>query len=165
MRRLPIFIVSFGILAVLAMSMRTIAQDNSSSTPPPSQNNDQNGPADGPPPRGPGGPGGFHLLPRFVMEKLDLTDDQKDQVRALEKDTKAKLEKILTPAQMKVLQETRPPRRPGPGGPDGQGAGPGPGGDGGGPDAGADHGGDHGGDHGADHGGDHGQGGGSSPQN
>src|ERR1019366_7064743 len=41
-------------------------------------------------------PAGFHLIPRFVEQKLDLTDDQKQQIADLEKDTKAKLAKILT---------------------------------------------------------------------
>jgi Spy/CpxP family protein refolding chaperone len=52
-----------------------------------------------------------------------LTDDQKKQVAALEAEVKAKLEKILTPEQLKQLKQMRPPGRPG--GPGGQG---GPGG-------------------------------------
>lgn len=80
-------------------------------------------------PGGPGGPGqgGFHLLPRFLIERLNLTEAQMQQVSELEKETKAKLEKILTDEQKKTLAETRPPR-PGQGGP-GQG-GPGQGGQG-----------------------------------
>jgi Spy/CpxP family protein refolding chaperone len=73
---------------------------------------------------GPGGggppPGGAHLIPRFAAEKLNLTDDQKTQIAALETEMKAKLAKILTADQMKTLEEARPPR-----GPDGQGGGPG----------------------------------------
>jgi Spy/CpxP family protein refolding chaperone len=84
---------------------------------------------------GPGrGPGGFHLLPPRAQEQLNLTDDQKKQVAALEAEVKAKLEKILTPEQLKQLKEMRPPQRPGGpggfggrGGPDGQ---SGPGGEG-----------------------------------
>jgi len=72
---------------------------------------------------GPGGrpPAGFHLLPRHVMENLDLTDEQDDQVRALEQETKRKLYEILTPEQRKLVDQARPPRRP-PGGegPDGK---------------------------------------------
>jgi Spy/CpxP family protein refolding chaperone len=66
---------------------------------------------------GQGGPGGgFHLLPRFVVEKLNLTDSQQQQIADLEKDTKAKLDKILTPEQKKTLDEMRPPH-PGQGDP------------------------------------------------
>jgi hypothetical protein len=70
------------------------------------------------------------LIPRFAEEKLDLTDDQQQQIHQLEQETKAKLAKILTPAQMQILETARPPRR---GGGQGQnGGGPGGGqGDGG----------------------------------
>src|ERR1035438_5928593 len=94
---------------------------------------DSNQPPDGqrPPgreggPGGPGGQGGFHLLPPRAQEHLNLTDDQKKQVAALEAEVKAKLEKILTPEQLDQLKQMRPPGRPG--GPGGQG---GPGGSGG----------------------------------
>lgn len=40
---------------------------------------------------------------------MKLTDDQKKQLEELAKETKAKLEKILTPDQMKILHEARPP--------------------------------------------------------
>ncbi len=91
---------------------------------------------EGPPPAGErpppgagarGGPGrgpvgGFHLLPPVAMEQLNLTDDQKQQVAALEAEVKAKMEKILTPEQLEQLKQMRPPGRPGgPGGPGGQG--------------------------------------------
>jgi Spy/CpxP family protein refolding chaperone len=103
----------------------------------------------GPPPSGErppgqeGGPGaqggrargqaGFHLLPPHVMEQLNLTADQQKQVAALEAEVKAKLEKILTPEQLKQMKQMRPPMRPsGPGGGPGGQAGPGgPGGQGG----------------------------------
>jgi hypothetical protein len=68
----------------------------------------------------------MHLIPPFVQDKLELTDDQKKQIADLEQEVKAKLSKILTPEQMKTLEEARPPRRGGPGG--GQGQGPGGGG-------------------------------------
>src|SRR5665213_884002 len=75
--------------------------------------------ANGPPPRQEGGAGGpppgYHLLPRFTLEKLNLTDDQQKQVAALEQEVKDKLAKILTADQMKTLETARPPRR-GPGG-------------------------------------------------
>jgi Spy/CpxP family protein refolding chaperone len=66
----------------------------------------QNGEGRGPQP-------GYHLLPRFVVEKMDLSDEQMQQIRQLEAETKAKLEKILTADQKKVLEEARPPRRGG----------------------------------------------------
>ena len=66
-----------------------------------------------------GGPGGFHLLPPRAQEQLNLTDEQKKQIAALEAETKAKLEKILTPEQLEQLKNMRPPMRPG--GPGGQG--------------------------------------------
>jgi hypothetical protein len=74
------------------------------------------------------------------MEKLDLSEEQQQQLKSLEKETKAKLEKILTPEQVKILATARPPR-PGQGGPgggrSGQGFGRrGPGGPDGGPDGG-----------------------------
>jgi hypothetical protein len=84
-----------------------------------------------------------------VAEQLKLTDEQKKQVAELEKDTKAKLGKILTSEQKKILEKARPPR-PGQGGPGDQGGrrprrgrgpnGPeaGPGGPEGGPDGPAD---------------------------
>ncbi len=75
---------------------------------------------------GPVGPRGFHLLPPRAEQRLNLTDDQKKQIAALEAETKAKLEKILTPDQMEKLKNMRPPMmgrggpgmRGGPGGPD-----------------------------------------------
>ncbi len=65
---------------------------------------------------GPGGPGGrrgFHLLPPPVQEQLNLTADQQKQLAALEAEVKAKLEKILTPEQLKQLHQMRPPPRQG----------------------------------------------------
>ena len=136
MNRLRIVTLTFFVLGVATMAWRAGAQDAGG---PPPQAGDggqggQGGPADqgghhaGPPP-------GFHLLPRFVEDKLSLTDDQKQQVDQLEKETKAKLEKILTADQVKILQTVRPPHpRGGPGGPgdpgDGGQGGAGPGGGG-----------------------------------
>jgi Spy/CpxP family protein refolding chaperone len=60
-------------------------------------------------PGGPGGRGGFHLLPPRAIEELNLTADQQKQITALETEMKAKLEKILTPEQLKQLQQMRPP--------------------------------------------------------
>jgi hypothetical protein len=74
---------------------------------------------------GPGGPGGnagrgFHVLPPWAMQELDLTDAQKKQLTALETEVKAKVEKILTADQLKKMKQLRPPLRqggPGMGGP------------------------------------------------
>lgn len=81
---------------------------------------DNNPPAGGPP--GPGGqppgmregggpmgPRGFHLLPPRAAERLNLSDDQKKQIAALEAETKAKLKKILTADQLEQLKHMRPP--------------------------------------------------------
>jgi len=76
---------------------------------------------------GPGGRGGFHLLPPRAAEQLNLTTDQQKQLAALEGETRAKLEQILTPEQMQKLNEMRPPMRPG--GMRGPGPGNRPGGD------------------------------------
>ena len=51
------------------------------------------------------------------MEQLNLTPEQLGQIAELEKETKAKLDKILTPEQQKILEESRPPRLEGQGGP------------------------------------------------
>ncbi len=87
---------------------------------------------------GKGGPGGerggpprFELgqiLPPFVMEELELTPEQTKEIAAMQKDLKAKLEKLLTPEQLKKLETARPR---GPGGEGGRGpGGRGPGGEG-----------------------------------
>jgi Spy/CpxP family protein refolding chaperone len=57
------------------------------------------------------------LIPPFVRDNLNLTEEQQKQIADLEKETTDKLIKILTPDQQKQLKEARPPRRPG--GPDG----------------------------------------------
>ena len=92
------------------------------------------GPASRPASRPSGPGGGFHLIPVFAAEKMNLTDDQRKQLDELAKETKAKLDKILTPEQQKILEEARPPRPgQGAGGPGGGQGGRGPGGQGGGP--------------------------------
>jgi hypothetical protein len=107
-------------------------------------------PPDGPPGKGGGnkgakagqrgGPGGgVHIIPPFVRDSLNLTDDQQKQIADLEKDVTDKLAKILTADQMKQLKDARPPRGGPGGGPDGDqqrgpgGQGKGKGGPGGGP--------------------------------
>jgi hypothetical protein len=80
--------------------------------------------------RRPGGAGGgagqgrpdgaFHLIPPFALDRLNLTDEQRRQIEPLDKQARERLEQILTPEQLKILKESRPPRGgPGaPGGPD-----------------------------------------------
>ncbi len=64
----------------------------------------------------PGRPGGFRLLPPRAMKELNLTEAQRKQLADLEKEVKAKVEKILTPEQLEKMKEMRPPLRPpGPG--------------------------------------------------
>lgn len=66
---------------------------------------------------GPGHPhGGPHLLPPHAAETLDLTVEQKQQLKELEAEVKSKIESILTSAQMEQLKQMRPqhpPRRGG----------------------------------------------------
>ena len=116
-------------LALGVSAMTTMAQDQGG-TPPAG---DRPPGADGGPGRmgGPGGErgqGGFHLLPPRAKEALNLTSDQEKDLAALEADTKAKLEKILTPEQMTKLKQMRPPQRGGQGGRGGRGGQGGPGG-------------------------------------
>ena len=53
------------------------------------------------------------VLPPFAREAIQLTDEQKKQIAELEKEVKAKLEKILTAEQIKSLESARPPLGPG----------------------------------------------------
>ena len=112
------------VAAIGALALAVNAQDNNQSPggPPPSDSQSATQHAG---PRG--GRGGFHLLPPPLVQQLKLTDDQKTQIAALEADTKAKLEKILTADQLAQLKNFRPPMRQG--GQGGQGQGRGPGGD------------------------------------
>ena len=118
---------SIALLAAIgALALAANAQDNNPN-------------AGGPPPGdgerpahhqgGPGGQGGMHLLPPRAAETLKLTDDQKTQLAALEAETKAKLEKILTADQMTQLKNMHPPMRQGGQMGGGRGQGNGPGGD------------------------------------
>ena len=81
-----------------------------------------------------GGPG--QIFPPFLGQILGLNEEQKNQMEALQKETTAKLEKILTEDQRKKLKDIREngPIGRGPGGPGGPGGRPefgGPGGPGG----------------------------------
>ena len=70
-------------------------------------------PENGPPAVG-AAPGGFRIMPRNIEEQLKITDDQHAKIQALEKETQDKLEKILTPEQIRIIQESRPRRPAGP---------------------------------------------------
>ena len=64
-----------------------------------------------------GGPGRINLLPPRVQEELKLTEEQAKQIAVLETETKAKLEKLLTPDQLAQLNNMRSPGdQAGPGG-------------------------------------------------
>ncbi|MFM8271359.1 MAG: hypothetical protein ACKODX_03400 [Gemmata sp.] len=86
-----------------------------------------------------GGKGGFGMpaapgtvLPPAVREQLKLTDAQKKDLDAIQKDVDAKLEKLLTDEQKKTLKELKDRGARGPGGFGGPGGGF-PGGPGGNP--------------------------------
>jgi hypothetical protein len=89
----------------------------------------------GPGGRGPGGPPQLGvLMPDFVQETLKMTDEQKKKLAELQKETDAKIEKILTDEQKKQYKDMKDnPGRGGPGGrgPGGRGGPGGPGGPGG----------------------------------
>jgi hypothetical protein len=62
-----------------------------------------------------GGPAGFELgkvLPPFVREELDLTDEQEKAIAELEQEVKGKLEKVLTAEQRQRAESARPPMGP-----------------------------------------------------
>jgi hypothetical protein len=123
MRRL-----TFGLLVpwvvALAVAATGVAQ-------PPEGKDDRGGRpgGDNAPPGGRAGPGrrgGFQLgtvLPPFAREQLNLTDEQQEQIAALEKEVKAKLERILTAEQKRTLRSMRPPGAPRGAGDDQQGPG------------------------------------------
>jgi len=85
-------------------------------------------------PGGRGGPGGFpappkpgDILPFFMQGMLELTDEQRKKLDALQKETDTRLQELFTPEQRKQLQEIAkngPMGFPFPGGPGGP-AGPG----------------------------------------
>lgn len=86
-------------LALTAFTFNTLAQD----------------PGGAPPPGGGPGPGhgGVHVLPPHAQEQLNLTADQQKQLADLEAEVKAKLETILTPAQLEQLKQMKPPQHKG----------------------------------------------------
>ena len=71
-------------------------------------------PPEGKGPKGDKGPKGFQLgkvLPPFIVDELELTPAQEAKIAALEKEVRAKLEKILTAKQKRIIQNARPPRK------------------------------------------------------
>lgn len=59
-----------------------------------------------------GGPGGFHLLPPHAEKQLNLTAIQKKELAELEAHVKVRIDKILTPEQLELLKQMRPPHPP-----------------------------------------------------
>ena len=60
-----------------------------------------------------GAPGGGQGLPPRMPEQLKLTDEQKKQIEAIQAETKAKMDKVLTPEQLEQMKNMRPPMRQG----------------------------------------------------
>ena len=61
----------------------------------------------GPPVNGNGAPGGFRIVRGGMEEQLKLTEDQRAKIQALETEMQQKFVKILTPEQIKIIQESR----------------------------------------------------------
>ena len=120
------------VLLFSALGLAIVAFDTSAQ-PPAGKGGDKGGEKGERGPRG-GPPMPGQILSPFMQEQLKLTDDQKKQLDALQKDLDAKLDKLLTDDQKKMLKEMRErgPGRPGgdrgPGGPGGD-KGPRPSGD------------------------------------
>jgi hypothetical protein len=76
----------------------------------------------GPPGMFPGRPGGMAdqrpgvILPRFLQDALQMTDQQKQDVAALQKDVDQQLDSILTKDQLAQLDQMSPRAAGGPGG-------------------------------------------------
>ena len=73
----------------------------------------EGGPAErreGVPADGPAAGAQFRVLPPFAQRELQLTPEQLKQIEALEADVQGKMQKILTPEQLKQWTERRPPR-------------------------------------------------------
>jgi len=160
MNRLSPLLLAFAVSGSALVAMSNAADRPDGPPPPPREDGGGPGGPGGDRPRRAGPPGGVHVIPRFAEDKLNLTDVQRKQIADLEKEMKDKLAQILTPEQLKTLEQARPPRGPGrdgPGGPQGPGdrggpsdeqagpGGPGAGGGGGGENAGPQHRGDRGG--------------------
>ncbi len=120
-----------SLVAVLSFSVTFAALALTATSQPPPGGEKKGGVGKGPGGGGAekGGPPRYEIgqiFPPFVKDGLDLTEKQRNQIDELEKDLKAKLDKILTAEQKKKIGEIRPPM---PGGPPGGGP---PGGEGGG---------------------------------
>jgi Spy/CpxP family protein refolding chaperone len=82
--------------------------------------------------QGPPGQGGDQQRPPRAQDQLKLTDEQQKQIEAIQAETKAKMDKVLTPEQLEQIKNMRPPmRQGGPGRFGGPGMPGGPGGPGG----------------------------------
>jgi Spy/CpxP family protein refolding chaperone len=121
-----------SILIALALGASTCLLQAQPDNQPPGEGGQRPGRRQGGGPGGPGGMqgGGFHIIPPMAQEQLNLTDDQKKQIESLEKETKAKLDSILTDEQKTKLKDMQEKMRRRFGG--GQGGQGGPGGPGGG---------------------------------
>lgn len=76
---------------------------------------DQPGAKDKGPKKGPGDKKGWEpgkVLPPFVRDALDLTEDQQKKIDELEKEVRAKLLKILTEEQLQRARELKGPKGP-----------------------------------------------------
>jgi hypothetical protein len=95
-----------GLLAFVALGLCALT---AATQPPPGKDK---GGKKGPPPKFEPGT----VLPPFLRDALELTEDQEKQLRDLEKEVRARLEKILTPEQLNRLQEFKggPPDKKGP---------------------------------------------------
>jgi len=113
----PIKKITVAALTVLLISSHSSivrAQDQGAPASPPSDSRPSEGKGGK---GGKGGPGGgLHLLPPRMAEQLNLSDDQKKQISALELEMKTQLEKILQPDQLDKLKQGRPGRGGGKGG-------------------------------------------------
>ena len=106
-RRLFTLILAAAFAAGAAFVPAAHAADQPAPAPPDaSPQPDRGGPGSADRPRR---PGGFHLLPPRASEKLNFTDDQKQQLADLEAEVKTKLDKILTADQKAQLEQMRPP--------------------------------------------------------
>ena len=123
-----------GLIAGLFFSVAFAALALTATSQPPPGGDKKGGAGKGPGGGGAekGGPPRYEIgqiFPPFVKVGLELTKEQQKQIDELEKDLKAKLNKILTADQKKKIGEIRPPMPGGPPGGGGPGGGP-PGGDG-----------------------------------
>ncbi len=87
------------------------------------QNDGPGGVGPGRGPGGPGGPGGRggrggfggpqagQIIPGFMQDRLNLTDDQRQKLQALQKEVDAKLDTILSTEQRQQLKQPGGPPR------------------------------------------------------